>query len=178
MKKASKAGLKRQFIELRAEGRSFMDIVALLHVSKPTLIGWSKELSADIVNARSERVAELVECAAIAKAARIRAFERQLSRMLAEADKRKLASLRTPELFTMLTRFAAVLRDEYQDIPESWTMPGVESGVESGEEFDLAAAEGKLRRYLGLIESMKNNGRKAADAAPMTAQGKGLDKVN
>jgi len=51
-----KAKDKEQFIELRAEGRSYADIAVALHVSKPTLIAWSKELQNEVANARTLRL--------------------------------------------------------------------------------------------------------------------------
>ena len=41
---------KRLFVELRAAGKCYKDIALELHVSKQTLINWSRDLQTEICN--------------------------------------------------------------------------------------------------------------------------------
>ena len=43
----------QRFIELRAQGRTYAQLMAELHVSKPTLIAWSRKHQFQIQNLKA-----------------------------------------------------------------------------------------------------------------------------
>jgi len=107
---------KEHFIELRAEGRSYADISAVLKVSKPTLITWGKELQRDIMNARTLRMDELFEKYAVAKAKRVEVFGTHLNAILAELDTRNLATVPTASLLTVALKYGEFMKDELEPL--------------------------------------------------------------
>ena len=104
---------KERFIELRAEGRSYADIAAVLKVSKPTLIAWSKELSLEVQNARNLRLDVLFEKYAVAKTKRVEVFGKRLDAILKELDTRDLKEVGTPTLLALALKYGENLREEY-----------------------------------------------------------------
>lgn len=119
---------KERFIELRAEGRSYVDIAAALNISKPTLIAWGRELQKDIGNARTLRLDELFEKYAVAKSKRVEVFGKRLDAILTELDKRNLADVNTATLLALALKYGESLKSEHstlslqgEDLPFDWS---------------------------------------------------------
>lgn len=115
-KNVSKTELKEQFIELRALGYSFAAIAEKLGVSKPTLIGWSKELALQIGNARNLQIDELSARFTVSKEKRIEVFGKRLQAILEELDKRDLSGLEIDKLLSFALKYGEMLRAESQPL--------------------------------------------------------------
>lgn len=118
-----KAALKERFVELRAAGLSYAACAEQLNVSKPTLLGWGKELAHEVGNARALRMDELFERFYVAKAKRIAAFGRRLDAILAELDTRDLSEVPTTALLALALKYGDALKDE----AETLTVQGKET---------------------------------------------------
>jgi transcriptional regulator with XRE-family HTH domain len=107
---------KLQFIEMRAQGLSFMEISEKIGVSKQTLIEWSKALSVELKNARALRLDELFQRFAIAKEKRLELLARELGRIQSELSERDLSDVATEKLFEMMLKCNQHIKDEFQPI--------------------------------------------------------------
>lgn len=136
-KNVSKTELKEQFIELRALGYSFAAIVEKLGVSKPTLIGWSKELVVQIGNARNLHIEELSARFTVSKEKRIEVFGKRLEAILEELDKRDLSELEIDKLLSFALKYGEMLRADSQPLvlteKRSFTAIDLDAGTESWE---------------------------------------------
>ena len=115
-KETFKSELKEQFIELRAEGRSYADIATALNVSKPTLLNWSRELEREIANAKTLRLDALFETYLVGKAKRVETFGKKLQAILTELDKRDLAHLKTSLLLKLALDYGNRLSAEAEPL--------------------------------------------------------------
>lgn len=110
MKPAEK---KREFIRLRAEGKSYRAIEEAIGVSRSTCSEWEKDLSAEIARLRQESLEELYNSYGMAREARIRRLGDTLLRIdkaLSEVDFSKIP----PEkLLDLKLKYSAALKDEH-----------------------------------------------------------------
>jgi hypothetical protein len=113
---------KEKFIELRAAGKSFEGIAQELDVSKPTLIGWSKELSMEIRNLKAIRLEALQEQYHVLQARRIELIGQKLQAVVDELDKRDLKEIPTEKLFDLLLKYAGMLKQDETNL--LFTRPG------------------------------------------------------
>lgn len=121
--------LKEQFIELRGSGMSFASIAEKLHISKTTLVKWSKDFEVDIMNLRQIHVEALRERFRVNAERRVSLFAKQLDAVEAELATRtsQYNTFSTEKLFDLATRLLRELAvsDEplrlrrYEDITES-----------------------------------------------------------
>lgn len=93
-----------EFIQLRAEGRSFNAIAKELQVSKQTAINWSKELEEEIVTRRAVELEALLEEYNLTKQGRLRSLGSLLSRLQSEVDSRDLSEVPTEKLIALLLK--------------------------------------------------------------------------
>ena len=110
------AKTKERFIELRAQGWSFDRIATELDVSKNTLIGWSRDLEVEILNAGQIQLDRLREMHLLTKAAKIESFGKQLKRISEELEKRDLTEMPTEKLFTAFLRMHEAIGNEITGI--------------------------------------------------------------
>jgi len=103
-------------IGLRAEGRSFDDIVEKLQVSKPTLIAWSRKLGKKIQFARTLRLDALFERYAVAKAKRIETFGKRLEAILTKLDRRELSLVKTETLLVLALKYGEAMKSEQEKL--------------------------------------------------------------
>lgn len=114
MKSADK---KREFIRLRAEGKSYRAIEAETGISRSTCSEWAHELRSDIDRLRQESLEELYAEYGMMREARIRRIGdtlRRIDEALAEAD---LTQLSPERLLDFKLKYNAALRDEYSAAP-------------------------------------------------------------
>ncbi len=104
---------KREFIRLRAEGKSLRAIEAEIGVSKSSLSEWEKELRADIERLRAETLEELYSSYGMAKEARIRRIGDTLRRIDSALDEVDLSALPPEKLLDYKLKYQAALKDEY-----------------------------------------------------------------
>ena len=64
--------LKQQYIQLRAEGKSYSFIAEQLHISKSTCTKWERDLASEIDDLKRAELAELYESYSMTKKARIK----------------------------------------------------------------------------------------------------------
>jgi len=103
---------KNEFVELRAKGLSFDKISKQLNVAKPTLIGWSRELSLEVANAKSLELDLLQEKYALSAQNRLELHGQMLEKLKTEIGKRDITDLGTDKLYAMTLQVsAAVAKD-------------------------------------------------------------------
>jgi len=107
---------KERFIELRAEGLSFIRISKELKVSKPTLIRWQTELAREVSAAKFARYEMLIEQYSLMRQHRISHFGELLGRILDELRKRDLMEVPTDKLVGMALTVDSKLRAEITSI--------------------------------------------------------------
>ena len=117
---------KREFIRLRAEGRSLRAIEAEIKVSKSTLSEWDKALSAEVSALRAENLEELYSSYGMAKEARIRRIGETLRRIDTALDEVDLSGLSPEKLLDYKLKYQAALKDEY-------TAPAADVSGEAGD---------------------------------------------
>jgi len=93
--------LQEEFIRLRALGLSYDKIAKTINVSKPTLLKWNQQHSADISNQLYFNVDNLLEQHGVIKISRLEAFAGCLKKALEELSKREFNSLSTKELLSI-----------------------------------------------------------------------------
>lgn len=103
---------KEQFIQLRAEGKSFQSISEEIGVSKPTLIEWSKDFAIQIANYKAIEMEALQERYFVQKRQRVVLFGEQIAKLKEELSKRDLKEVSTDKLFELLAKYATALSKE------------------------------------------------------------------
>jgi hypothetical protein len=127
----------QRFIELRAQGRTYAQLMAELQVSKPTLIAWSRKHQFQIQNLKAIELEALAAKWLASVTDRVNAFGEQLRRIEAEIAKRDPAELTTAQLYTLARHLrrqiaqatgsvqftspiAEIPNDEYHDQVQDW----------------------------------------------------------
>jgi len=87
-----------RFIELRAQGWSYARLMAELHVTKPTLIAWSRKHQFQIQNLKAIELEALNEKWLAPTTERVNALGVQLRQVEAELAQRDVSQLTTPQL--------------------------------------------------------------------------------
>ncbi len=90
-----------RFIELRAQGWSYARLMAELHVTKPTLIAWSRKHQFQIQNLKAIELEALNEKWLAPTTERVNALGAQLRQVEAELAQRDVSQLTTPQLHTL-----------------------------------------------------------------------------
>lgn len=109
---------KAQFIELRALGYSYRAISEKMGISKPTLIGWAKDLDREIKEQRALEMQTLIERHKAGKMARVEGFAKLLDGVNSEIEKRleagALDDVNTDKLLDMSLKLDKKLSEETQ----------------------------------------------------------------
>lgn len=129
--------LKKEFIRLRAEGKSYSFIAAELHISKSTCVAWEKELAAQINELKQAELTELCESYGMAKAARIKRLGGTLEKINEVLDKTDFSTVDAAKLLDFKLKYTEALKGEYVG-----TKPALELENVDGEE--IVAALGDL----------------------------------
>lgn len=103
---------KERFVKLRAEGMSYDRIARKIHVSKQTLIDWSKEYEFLIRNLKAIELEVLQEKYFATKRMRIELFGDRLNVIKNELAKRDFSNISTEKLFELLIRCSLILKNE------------------------------------------------------------------
>ena len=115
---------RAQFIQLRAEGRSYSYIADALHISKSTCTEWERELKTQIAELKQEELNELYNSYYMTKEARIRKLGDTLENIdnaLAEAD---LSQIPAEKLLDYKLRYTEALKGEYTGTSQPFTFKG------------------------------------------------------
>ena len=90
----------QQFIQLRAQGKSFAKIAAELSVAKNTLIPWSRAHQFEIQNLKAIEMESLATRWLASTSERVNTLGEQLRRVETELATRDLTVLTTPQLMS------------------------------------------------------------------------------
>lgn len=104
---------KNQYIQLRAEGKSYDTIAQTLNISKSTCSKWEQELGEQIAIYKAEQLNSLYDAFYMKKEARIRQLGGTLERIedaLATAD---LSQMQPKELLDYKLKYTTALKEEY-----------------------------------------------------------------
>lgn len=119
--------LKREFVKLRAEGKSYQAICDQLHIAKGTCTKWERELKAEIAELKRAELNELYTSYHMTKEARIKKLGEALSKIdtaLAGAD---LSETDPAKLLDFKLKYTEALKAEYV---------GTEPAFQFGEHID------------------------------------------
>lgn len=105
--------LKREFIKLRAEGRSYGAISKELHLSKATCSKWDKDLADQISDLKRAELAELCESYGVSKAARIRELGGTLGKINETLEKTDFSKIDPAKLLDYKLKYTEALKTEY-----------------------------------------------------------------
>jgi hypothetical protein len=89
---------RMQFIELRAQGRSYKQICSQLNIAKSTAVDWGRELEHEIARLKAVELEALYDMYSMHKEARLKALGGLLQRMEAEIAQRDLSKVNTGRL--------------------------------------------------------------------------------
>lgn len=105
--------MKRAFVEMRAEGKSYSAIAAELHISKSTCSKWEKELESQIADLKRESLTALYDSYHMTKEARIRKLGDTLSNIDTALAKADLSEVPAEKLLDYKLKYEEALRKEY-----------------------------------------------------------------
>ena len=92
---------QQRFVQLRAQGWSFIRIAKELSVAKQTLVTWSRKFQYEIHNLRAIELEGLQEQLLSTRESRARILTDQLRKVEGELAKRNVADLSTSRLFAL-----------------------------------------------------------------------------
>ncbi len=107
---------KEQFVEFRAQGKSYQSIADELGISKQTAINWSKEMSAQIYNLKTLEMDALYQKYMMTAKARVEVFGEQLTKIRETLAQRKYDDMGTDRLFDLLLKFMSLMSEERQTL--------------------------------------------------------------
>lgn len=113
--------IKEQFILLRAENKSYSQIVDQLHISKSSCIKLSKELNSEIAQRKADRLQSLYNDYFMTKEARIQHLGETLKNIDKALEKADLSSLSPRDLLDFKLKYSQALKEEF--IPVSIEQP-------------------------------------------------------
>lgn len=104
---------RAQFIELRAQGKSYSKIAEALHISKSTCTAWEQELNQEIAAREQEHLQELYSLYDMHKASRIQQLGQTLNRIDAALAEKDLSELPADKLLDLKIKYERELKAEY-----------------------------------------------------------------
>ncbi|MEH7115864.1 hypothetical protein V7128_00385 [Neobacillus vireti] len=116
MTKVTKIDQKEQFVELRAKGVSYDDIVKEIGVSKPTLIKWGRELELEISNLKALEWEALQEKYFVSKVKRVELYGEELARLNDEIEKRDYSEIPLEKILDLKLKYTDKLKMEETEI--------------------------------------------------------------
>lgn len=114
--------LKREFVRLRAEGKSYQAICDQLHIAKGTCTKWERELKAEIDELKRAELDELYTSYHMTKKARIQKLGETLEKIdtaLAVAD---LTETDPAKLLDFKLKYTEALKGEYVGTEPAYTL--------------------------------------------------------
>ena len=107
-------GLKLEFIQLRAQGKSFSSISAELHISKSTCYSWDKELKEEVNELKQVQLDELYSAYSMHREARIKKLGKVLNDIDKALDQMDLSTIPPEKLLGLRLKYQKALKEEYQ----------------------------------------------------------------
>ena len=105
--------IKRQYVELRAEGNSYSQIAEKLHISKSTCTKWEKELISEIDELKRAKLEELYESYSMTKEARIKSLGGTLEKITTALEQADFSEVDPARLLDFKIRYTEALKGEY-----------------------------------------------------------------
>lgn len=105
--------LKQQYIQLRAEGKSYSTIAEQLHISKSTCTKWERDLAKEIDELKRAELAELYESYSMTKKARIQKLGDTLDKINKALEQVDLSEVDPVRLMDYKLRYMEALKAEY-----------------------------------------------------------------
>lgn len=106
---------KAEFIQLRAEGKSYAVISKALNISKDTCSKWEQELKDEIARLKREQLNELYSSYYMTREARIKKLGDTLGAIEGALDNVDLATLPPEKLLDFKLKYTEALKSEYID---------------------------------------------------------------
>ena len=130
--------IKKEYVRLRAEGKSYSVIAEQLHISKSTCTKWERELSAQINELKRAEFQELFESYGMTKEARIKKLGDTLEKIEDAIAKADFSTVDPAKLLDFKLKYTEALKGEYIG-----TKPAVELGANINAQ-DIVTALGDL----------------------------------
>lgn len=105
--------LKKEYIRLRAEGKSYSAIAEQLHISKSTCTKWERDLSNQIDDIKRAELQELCEIYGMTKEARIKKLGDTLDQINEALEKVDYTLVDPVKLLDFKLRYMEALKGEY-----------------------------------------------------------------
>lgn len=110
---------KQKFISLRAENKSYSQIMATLQICKSSCIKLNAELKTEIAAHRAEQLQALYDQYQMTKEARIRKLGSVLQDINAALEDKDLSEVDPDKLLDYKLKYEKALKEEYVDPPAS-----------------------------------------------------------
>ena len=112
--------VKNEFINMRAQGKSYSTIAGVLKISKSTCTAWERELKDQITMFKQEQLNELYEAYYMTKEARIRNLGDTLKNIDSALDGIDLTQTPPEKLLDFKLKYMEVLKEEYMGTAPSY----------------------------------------------------------
>lgn len=106
---------KENFIRLRAEGKSYRQIMDELGIAKATCSNWEKEYKNRIQELKADRIEELYNAYFMTKEARIKKIGDTLNQINTALEKADLSTVAPEKLLDYKLKYTEALKNEYID---------------------------------------------------------------
>lgn len=105
--------IKEQFVILRAENKSYSQIIKQLSISKSSCIKLSKELNSEIAQARADNLQKLYNTYSMTKEARIKNLGKTLKSIDKALEAVDFTALSPKDLLELKLKYSNALQEEY-----------------------------------------------------------------
>lgn len=133
--------LKKEYVQLRAEGKSYSVIAKQLHISKSTCTKWERDLAAQIDELKRAELQELCESYGMTKESRIKKLGDTLEKINEALEKIDFSTVDPAKLLDYKLKYTEALKGEYIG-----TKPAIELGTNINAQNIVAALGDLLTR--------------------------------
>lgn len=119
--------LKQQYIQLRAEGKSYSFIAEQLHISKSTCTKWERDLASEIDDLKRAELAELYESYNMTKKARIKKLGDTLDKINNALEQVDFSEVDPVRLLDFKLKYMEALKGEYVGTKPAITPESIEA---------------------------------------------------
>ncbi len=114
--------LKQQFIEARADGKSYSTIASELHISKSTCTAWERELKDQIDALKKEQLNALCVSYGMTKEARIKRLGDTLESINTALEEADFSTIAPEKLLDFKLKYTEALKEEYVSTGKAYQM--------------------------------------------------------
>lgn len=147
---------KKQFISLRAEGRSYAYIGEALNISKATCTSWERELEREIAQLKAAQLQELYDSYHMTREGRIKKLGETLKGIEGALDEVNLQEIPPDKLLDYKLKYTEALKAEYIDLDTMDPAPNTEPNtiMEALGDLLLRIKQGRVTNEQASRESM------------------------